>query len=147
MARYLNIYLLPKTTESNPNPSPLLLTSFSGNTDMYSTFIDNVNVNHIVYDNNKSNYTELTQDVLSTIKDNILHDLNQNETYIKNKTEALNSLKNINQNALDDFIQDFNESKQYQEQLKLSLAQLDLINIIYSHLNYSDFQKILINQE
>lgn len=142
MSSYLNIYLVPRTSEESKEKSkPLLFTSFSRSTDIYQTLNDSLNVTYIGNDD-EPKYMELTSDKLLSVVADEKDELAKTEKQLELRVQAYKELakKDINE-CVDDYVQ----TKQYIDEKKELISQLETLQMFVQDLQYSDFEKALIN--
>ena len=136
MSSYLTFYLVPK----GENQKPLMFTSYSRSTDVYQAYYEELHP-AFIGNGNEPNYTELTPEkalqVVNAAKDN----LKKAETALNNRIAACKELGNMS----DEAIQDIAKTKDYIEDLKYNLAELQCIYCWIGDVEYSDFEKVLIN--
>lgn len=136
MSSYLTFYLVPKGEDKKP----LTFTSYSRNNDVYQSYYEELNPAYIGNDD-EPNYTELTPkkalQVVNAAKDN----LKKAEKALNNRISAYKELNDTSEEA----IQDIASTREYIEELKEGLAELQYIYNWVSDIEYSDFEKVLIN--
>lgn len=138
MSCYLNIYLVPKSEESQES-KPIFLTQYSRNTDIYSAITENMVVPYVM---DKDVYADLTPSIMQEVK----HDVEKSISTMKNRTDTLYKMleKNYNEDLKDDIVQSEDFIKELQEQLKV----VENIKYIVDEVNsdWSDFEKVVVNQ-
>lgn len=145
MSSYLNLYLLPKKKEGDTiEPKPLLLNSWSRNSDIYQMFYENLNPTFIG-DEDEYKYSEVTEADLQTLVDAVQKDINTVQERLQARTEALSSIKNIPPERLDEYIEDFASTREYIRELQDTLELMKALKLLLSDLEYSSFEKILVN--
>ena len=136
MSSYLTFYLVPKGEDKKP----LTFISYSRNNDVYQSYYEELNPAYIG-NGDEPNYTELTPEkalqVVNTAKD----DLKKAEKALNNRILAYKELNDTSEEA----IQDIASTREYIEELKEGLAELQCIYNWVSDIGYSDFEKVLIN--
>ena len=136
MSSYLAFYLVPKGEDKKP----LMFTSYSRSTGVYQAYYEELHP-AFIGNGDEPNYTELTPEkalqVVNAAKDN----LKKAETALNNRIAAYKELGNMS----DEAIQDIAETKDYIEGLKYNLAELQCIYCWVGDIEYSDFEKVLIN--
>lgn len=136
MSSYLTFYLVPK----GENQKPLMFTSYSRSTDVYQAYYEELHP-AFIGNGDEPNYTELTPNkalqVVNAAKDN----LKKAEIALNNRIAAYKELGNIS----DEAVQDIAETKDYIEDLKNNLIELQCIYCWVGDIEYSDFEKVLIN--
>lgn len=140
MSSYLNIYLVPKK-EKCEKQEPLLFASYSRNTDVYQYF-ETINPTFVGID--EIHYSELTNDKLQEVKNEIKEDL---ETFERKHKHKLQVLKYAINKPSEDYIQELAEEKEYIHELKITYNTIDSLVDILSEINdgYTDFEKVLVN--
>ena len=136
MSSYLTFYLVPKGEDKKP----LTFISYSRNNDVYQSYYEELNPAYIG-NGDEPNYTELTPEkalqVVNAAKDN----LKKAEKALNNRISAYKELNDTSEEA----IQDIASTREYIEELKEGLAELQCIYNWVSDIEYSDFEKVLIN--
>jgi len=136
MSSYLTFYLVPKGEDKKP----LTFISYSRNNDVYQSYYEELNPAYIG-NGDEPNYTELTPEkalqVVNAAKDN----LKKAEKALNNRILAYKELNDTSEEA----IQDIASTREYIEELKEGLAELQYIYNWVSDIEYSDFEKVLIN--
>jgi len=140
MSSYLTFYLVPK----GENQKPLSLISYSRNSDVYQAYYENA---HPVFIGNgdESNYTELTKDISHHVVNELREDLNKYEKSHEAKVKALQALPKLEGEALEEYLQETTSTVEYINELKDTLKLVEFIDGIVNDLEYSDFEKVLIN--
>ena len=140
MSSYLNIYLVPKK-EKCEKQEPLLFASYSRNTDVYQYF---ETINPTFIGMNEINYSELTNDKLQEVKNEIKEDLEKYERSHKHKLQVLKYAIN---KPSEDYINELAEEKEFIHELKTTYNIIDSLVDILSEINdgYTDFEKVLVN--
>lgn len=142
MSSYLNFYLVPKKREGvSEEPKPLLFNSYSRASDVYTAFYENLRPAYIG-SGDTTNYTELTAKDVRRVIDEVRKDLNNAETNLKNRMEAYKALSD---KPTDEAVYDYTSTKEYIEELKENIYDLEGIHTWIEDLEYSDFEKVLIN--
>ena len=140
MSSYLTFYLVPKDKDKKP----LALISYSRNSDVYQAYYENANP--AFYGNgDEPNYTELTKDLSHYVVDELRKDLNNYEKSHEAKVKALQALPKLEGEALEEYLQETTSTLDYINDLKDTLKFAGFIDDIVSDLEYSDFEKVLIN--
>ena len=140
MSSYLTFYLVPK----GENQKPLSLISYSRNNDVYQAYYENVHPVFIGNDD-ESNYTELTKDISHHVVNELREDLSKCEKSHEAKVKALQALPKLEGEALEEYLQETTSTVEYINDLKDTLKFAGFIDDIVSDLEYSDFDKVLIN--
>ena len=142
MSSYLNFYLVPKSKESQ-DVKPLLLKSYSRNSNVYQAFYENANP-AFIGNGDEPNYTELTSDLMCHVVNEVKDDLENTQKNFTARMEAYRSVK-LEGKVFEDYVEDFQSTTLYLEELKESVIQIEFIASMIENLEYSDFEKILIN--
>ena len=142
MSSYLTFYLVPKKDKGEIK-EPLAFLSYSRNSNIYQAFYENINVVFIGNDD-KSNYTELTKDLVNKVVDAVKTDYNEAQKNFNARMDAYRSVK-LEGKAFDNYVEDFQSTTQYLEDLKETIIQIELIASMIEDLDCSDFEKVLIN--
>lgn len=140
MSSYLTFYLVPKGKDKKP----LALISYSRNSDIYQAFHENVSIAYIG-NGDKPNYTELTKDLSHYVVNELREELNQYEKSHEAKVKALQALPKLEGEALEEYLQETSSGIEYINDLKDTLRFAGFIDDIVTDLEYSDFEKVLIN--
>ena len=136
MSSYLIFYLVPKGEDKKP----LTFISYSRNNDVYQSYNEELSPAYIG-NGDKSNYTELTPEKALQVVNAAKEDLKKAENALNNRIAAYKELGNIS----DEAIQDIADTREYIEELKEGLAKLQCIYNWVLNIEYSDFEKVLIN--
>ena len=141
MSSYLNVYLVPKK-EKSEKQEPLLFASYSRNTDVYQYFNDAISPVYIGTDD--VHYTELTNNKLQAVKEEIKSDIEEYERRYNHKLEVI---KYAIKAPSEDYIQELTEEKEYIHELKTTYNTIDTLVDLLTDINegYTDFEKVLIN--
>ena len=140
MSSYLTFYLVPK----GENQKPLAFISYSRNSDIYQAYYEHANP--AFYGNGEEpNYTELTKDLSHHVVSELKEDLDEYEKAHEAKIKALQALPKLEGEALEEYLQETSSGVEYINDLKDTLKFVGFIDDIISDLEYSDFEKILIN--
>lgn len=140
MSSYLTFYLVPKGEDKKP----LVLMAYSRNNDIYQAYYKNANPAY--YGNgDEPNYTELTKDLSHHVVNELREELNQYEKSHETKIKALQALPKLEGEALEEYLQEAASGIDYINDLKDTLKFVEFIDDIVSDLEYSDFEKVLIN--
>lgn len=145
MSSYLNIYLVPKQENKEKESKPLLLTSYSRNSNIYQVYYENL---HPVYiGTEETQYSELTSEDALSVVEEVKENIKTVTERLHNKVKAYKKLTNLNQEAIDSFIDDYSTTKEYIKELKETLNFVQFIaNIVSETKNgYTDFEKVLMN--
>lgn len=142
MSSYLTFYLVSKKDKGEAK-EPLALMSYSRNSDIYQAFYENINVAYIG-NGDKSNYTELTKEMVDDVVNTIKKDYDEAQKSFNARMDAYRSVK-LEGETFDTYIEDFQSTTSYLEELKETIIQIEFIASMVEDLEYSDFEKILIN--
>lgn len=143
MSSYLNFYLKPK---NKPDAEPMRFINYSRASDVYQWFREECNP-AFIGNADKPKYTELSVEDCKKVLDAAKKNLEITNQRFADRVEAFQKLTIISQEALNDYIQDYTETKKYIEELKETVAELECIYYWVSEIIYSDFEKVLINIE
>lgn len=145
MSSYLNLYLLPKKKEGDTvEPKPLLLYSWSRNTNIYSTFYEELNP-VFIGNGEEPLYTEVSAQDLNEVVNTLSDDATEYENRIENTFEAYQKIPNLSKDIISEYIEDYTSSKEYINELRETCSFMRFLHDLLSDLKYSDFEKILIN--
>ena len=146
MSSYLNFYLVPKKKEGQSEESePIHLMSYSRNSDVYQNYYDYLNPAYYSGADDKVNYTELTPHDAQYVVDKAREDLLKSEKSFDDMVTAYKSLDNLPKDTLEDYILDYTSRKQYIDELKDGIRELEFIASLVKDLEFSGFEKVLIN--
>lgn len=145
MSSYLTFYLVPKK-EKSESQKPLVLTSFSRNSNIYQAFTENANIAFIGINENH-NYTELTNELIGSITRSLREDLEKTNSRSQAKIKALKDLPELKGEALEEYIYETTEMQEYIKELKSTLKYIEFISDIISDIDddFTDFEKVLVN--
>lgn len=135
MSSYLTFYLKPKGQDK-----PLMFISYSRSTDVYQAYYEELHP-AFIGNGDEPNYTELTPEMALQVVNAAKEDLKKAENALNNRIAAYKELGNTSEEA----IQDIAETKDYIEDLKSNLIELQCIYCWVGDVEYSDFEKVLIN--
>lgn len=140
MSSYLNFYLVPK----KENKEPLHFLSYSRASDVYQNFYHEINP---VYMGNGDipNYQELTVDDVKRVRDSIDKDIEEAKKSLDQQCEAFNSIENPSIEFMNEHTDTYVSRLNYIEELKEAKEQVNSIYDWIAELEYSDFEKVLIN--
>ena len=143
MSSYLTFYLVPKK-EKDEEQKPLALAAYSRNSDIYQAYY--VNANPAFIGNDKEpKYTELTKELSHEIVNKLRNDLIKYEKQHEAKVKAFQALPKLEGEALEEYLEETTSTIDYINDLKDTLKFVEFIDDIVSDLEYSDFEKVLIN--
>lgn len=142
MSSYLNFYLVPESKESQ-DVKPLLLKSYSRNSNVYQAFYENANP-AFIGNGDEPNYTELTSDLMCHVVNEVKDDLENTQKNFTTRMEAYRSIK-LEEDTFNKYVEDFQSTTEYIEELKNTVRAIEMIASMIKDLEYSDFEKILIN--
>lgn len=143
MSHYLNFYIKPKISEFDSEKEksrkeaqePVFLTYYCGSSDIYQLFRDN-GLDHYMYDKDgKETYRELTLNDINTLKE----DLNTSINRFKLRIKAINDMKSVGEDAIEEQYSNYTALADYQSQLK----EVEFIENLYDRMCY--LNTILIN--
>ena len=142
MSSYLTFYLVPKKDKAEAK-EPLSFLSYSRSSNVYQAFYENISVAYIG-NSDKPNYTELTKELINKVINTVKTDYNDTQKNFAARMEAYKAIK-LEGKAFEDYVDDFQSTTLYLEELKESVIQIEFIASIIEDLDYSDFEKVLIN--
>lgn len=142
MSSYLTFYLVPNKDTAEPK-KPLAFLQYSRNSDIYQAFCDNIGVAYIGNDD-EPNYTELTKDLMNCVVTAVKNDYEEAQKNFAARMEAYRSVK-LEGEAFDSYVEDFQSTSRYLEELKETVIKVEVIASIIEDLGYFDFEKVLIN--
>lgn len=142
MSSYLTFYLVPKKDKTSTK-EPLGFLTYSRNSSIYQAFNDNINIAYIG-NSNESNYTELTKDLVNSVVNAVKNDYDETQKSFTARMDAYKSVK-LEGETFDNYVEDFQSTTKYLEELKETVIQVELIASMVEDLGYSDFEKVLIN--
>lgn len=143
MSSYLNFYLVPKKKkESDKDPEPMLLYSCNRAGNLYQAFYENMNIQ---WAGSEMKYTELTPSDMQSIVDSIKEDVDKAKKRLDSKVNAYRTLTNLSKEIVEEYVEEFASMSEYISDLESTFNKANVINAVVSDLNYSVFEKILIN--
>jgi DNA repair exonuclease SbcCD ATPase subunit len=140
MSSYLNFYLVPK--EHKEGDKPLLFTSYSRSNPVYQRYWEDL---HPAYAGNEDKYTELTPEMANSVFHSAKEELDKTKESFNNEVEAFQHLKNVTTEQVNEYIQNYKDSKQCIQELEEEVTELEVISQWVAEMEYSDFEKVLIN--
>ena len=152
MSSYLTFYLIPKKTKTHYNEDgtceeveiskgePLALMSFSRNSNIYRTFYEYL---HPVFIGmGEPQYDELRGGDIKSIIYQVQEELEEDKKSHQNKIKVLKELGNSpDLDTLNQLIEEEDILKEKEEDLE----ELRWLNRFFAEIEYSDFEKILMN--
>lgn len=145
MSSYLNFYLVPRKKKGQrKKQKPLLFHSINRANPIYGKFYETLNPTFIGNDE-EYHYSELSYDDVKNVISSLKEDISETEKRFKRRIEAIKELKNIKDNELDDYVTDYLDTKDYLDELNEALTEIEYIGIWVDDIEYSDFEKVLIN--
>ena len=136
MSSYLTFYVVPKGEDKKP----LTLIAYSRSNDIYQAYYEHANL--AFYGNgDEPNYTELTPGLAQHVVNIVREDLDKAKRNLQNRIDVYKELGNNSEEA----IQDIAETKEYIKELEETIVELQFIANLVSDIEYSDFEKVLIN--
>ena len=141
MSSYLNIYLVPKKRNDEDIPEPLLFMSYSRNSGVYQACWESI---AYIGNGDSYQYTELTSELMSSILEEEKKDLDK---FNKRYTDKITIAKEVSptKEFLEDLIEDSLSTKEYIEELKDTIKELENIASWVNNIQYSEFEKVLAN--
>ena len=143
MSSYLNFYLVPKKSKSEKQ-EPLALMSFSRSNDIYQAYYENANP-AFIGNGETPNYTELTKELSNSVLTTLQKDLDKYKRNSEAKIKALQALSKLEGEALEEYLYETTFGEEYLKELEDTLKFVGFIDDIISNLEYSGFEKVLIN--
>lgn len=142
MSSYLNIYLVKaKTEKDNEDNKPILFDYYSRSSEVYQTLNEYLN---IPYCSDELKYKELSPEEMNEV-------LNEFEVDIKKAKQILKvNYKMLKEGgSLSTLWEEIQQGERYIEELKQTKESLLFIKHIVDncHLDYTGFEKVLINIE
>lgn len=142
MSSYLTFYLLPKKRkDQKEDPKPMTFISYSRSSDIYQAFYEELNPVYVGI-GDTPNYSDLTPEDVRRVIDSLESDLKKAETNLNLRVEAY---KKMTSTPPDEAIQDYVDTESYIAELRETINTLEDIHFWVSDLEYSDFEKVLIN--
>lgn len=139
MSNYLNFFLVPKRKEGQEKQKPMHLMSYSRSSDIYQTFYEELNP---PFDGGGNHFMELTKaDIDRVITENKEH-LRRTENRLNSRIQAYRTL---HKEESEDAVEDYVSTSEYIGELKDTISTLKNISQIVYGLEFSDFEKIMIN--
>ena len=141
MSSYLNIYLVPKKKNDEDIPEPLLFMSYSRNSGVYQACWENITY---IGNGDEYQYTELTSKLMSSIIEGEKKDLDiANRRY----TDRVAIAKEVSptKEFLEELMEDSLATKEYIEELRDTIKELESIASWVNNIKYSEFEKVLAN--
>lgn len=141
MSSYLTFYLKPK---DKPDVKPMRFISYSRASDIYHWFYEECNPVFVGNDD-ELKYSVLSANDCKRVLDAAKKDLEDTNQHFADRVEAFQKLTNVDAKAINDYTQDYTETKKYIRELEESIAELECIYYWVSEIEYSDFEEVLIN--
>ena len=135
MSSYLTFYLKPKEQEK-----PLSLMSYSRADNVYQWYRDIINPVYIGNDENNPKYTELTDEMAQSVVDAAEEKLSDSKRTLQLRIDACKEL-GLTEDDVDLVV----STKEYIAKLEETTKELQFIANLVSDIEYSDFEKVLIN--
>lgn len=145
MSSYLNFYLVPKKKKGQrKKQKPLLFNSINRANHIYGAFYNVLNPTFIGNDE-EYHYSELTTDDVKRVISHIKEEIADTEKRFTRRIEAVKELKNLKGEELNDYVVDYLDTKEYIDELNEALSDVEHIKLWVEDIQYSDFEKVLIN--
>lgn len=152
MSSYLNFYLVPRKKSQEPNNpnliheevKPLHFLSYPRSSDIYQSFHEILSP-VFIGNGDDYNYQELTYKDALRVRDSINRDIEQAEKSLDKICEAFNSIENPSIEFTNQHTNEYVSKKEYIEELQETKAEIDGILNWLGDIEYSDFEKVLIN--
>lgn len=140
MSSYLTFYLVPKKSKVEGEPKPMTFVSYSRNSEVYRAINDELNP---VYAGMEDKYSEITADDVKKVIANVEKDKAEAENRLKLRVDAYKDMANgvIPDEAIDEYV----SLRGYIQDLQETINALEGIYSWMSDLEYSAFEKVLIN--
>lgn len=152
MSSYLTFYLVPKKTRTKHNNDgtseeieiskgvPLSLMSFSRNSNVYQSFYEYLCPVYI--GNNEPKYDELDIKDIDIIIERLRDELDESRKLHQNKIKVLKELEtSLDRDTLNQLI----EEEDILTEKEADLNEIMWLKSFFSNIEYSDFEKVLIN--
>lgn len=133
MSSYLNFYVVPKQKEEEKEEQKLLLMSYCRVNDLYSAYVDELNVS---YNDYKKVTAEDSEKVLKVAK----KELEDYKQTVATRTEAIKNLPNLTSEIVDEYVSEYVSSKEYITELENTVSQIEFITDLLRDLEYSSFE-------
>ena len=143
MSSYLNFYLVPKKERSDIQ-KPLLFNSYSRSSDIYQAYYENI-IPAFIGNDDERHYTELTKELSEYLVCELKKDIDKTKKNFEAKMKAYKELPKLEGEALDSYLEEATSTPEYINKLESTLHFAEFINNIIDDLEYSDFEKLLIN--
>lgn len=140
MSSYLHFYLMPQ--KATDKDKPLLFTSYNRSSPVYQRYWEEI---HPVYSENEVKYTELTSSMAKDVANAARKELERAKDAHNNAVEAFQRLTNITNQQVNEYIGNYKDSKEFIQELEEEVVELETISQWVSEIEFSDFQKVLIN--
>ena len=149
MSSYLTFYLVPKKTRTKYNDDgtteeieitkgePLALLSYSRNSNIYRVIKEELNPVYIGME--EPQYSELTVADMHTVIRHYQEDIEKSKRVYDSKLEVISNVKTK------DYIQDLIDDKELIKEMEETLVTLKYLRYLVEEIEYSDFEKVLIN--
>lgn len=149
MSSYLTFYLVPKKTRTKYNDDgtteeieitkgePLALLSYSRNSNIYRVIKEELNPAYIGME--EPQYSELTIEDMNKVIRCYQEDIEKSERIYNSKLEVISNVKT------EDYIQDLIDDKELLKEMEETLVTLKYLRSLVEEIEYSDFEKVLIN--
>lgn len=145
MNSYLNFYLVPKKREGQTEePEPLHVSSYNKASEIYHrivTTLDPVWVGN----GDEPVYTELKAFDAHNLVNEAKDDLQKGKKRLNDYVEAHRSLAHLTPEQLDSYVNEHITMSGFIKELEEEILILGHIADVISDLEYSDFEKVLIN--
>lgn len=133
MSSYLNFYVVPKQKDEGKEEQKLLLMSYCRVNDLYSAYVDELNVS---YNDYKKITAEDSEKVLKVVK----KELEDYKQTVATRTEAVKNLPNLTPEIVDEYVSEYVSSKEYITELENTVSQIEFITDLLRDLEYSSFE-------
>ena len=146
MSSYLTFYLVPKKTRTKYNTTEeieitkgeqLALLSYSRNSNIYRVIKEELNPVYIGME--EPQYSELTVADMHMVIRHYQADIEKSKRIYNSKLEVISNVKT------EDYIQDLIDDRELLKEMEETLVTLKYLRSLVEEIEYSDFEKVLIN--
>lgn len=140
MSSYLTFYLVPKKEKVTGEPKPMTFVSYCRSSEVYQEINARLNP---AYAGMEEKYTEVTASDIRRVIASVQEDKAKAERNLQARVDAYKEMANgvIPDEAIDDYV----STKDYIQDLQETINALEGIYSWISDLEFSDFEKVLIN--
>lgn len=137
MSSYLNFYLMPKGGEK-----PLHFCSYCRASEIYQKFYNELRV---VYTGEDPQYQELTSEDVLRVLNNLESDIEDKESKFDNLVKFIMAVKLTKMDNIQELIKLHNDARESLDELEEVKQEIKYIFHWVREIEYSDFEKVLIN--